>query len=172
MHALQESQDAAVNNPGSAYGASPLGPGAGSAAGNTPGHADAHAGTKPEPMPSQPLQDGDTAVQVDGEGNQAGGKQQGLALPFEPVALVFKDIHYYVKQGGGDLELLRVRLCQCLACRDSCFARGALHVCGCVAFGWRHVQLACDSKVWHALSKWGRIRSHSTQCAVVAQAVK
>ena len=112
--AVQEGSDAAVNNPGSAYGVSALGPGAGGAGDSTPGNPDAEAGTRPEPMPSQLLQDGDTTMQVDGEvdgqdrGSQTGGEQQGLALPFEPVALVFKDIHYYVKQGGGDLELLRV----------------------------------------------------------------
>ena len=105
---MQEGTDAAVHNPGSAYGASPLGPGAGTTAdtpGNNPG-----AGTGS----SQPLHNGDTAVQIDGEdnGSEAGSEQQqGLALPFEPVALAFKDIHYYVKQGGGDLELLRVRVC-------------------------------------------------------------
>ena len=110
---MQEGANAAVNNPGSAYGVSALGPGAGSAGDSTPSNPDAQAGTRPQPVPSQPLQDGDTAVQVDGEDgeSQAGSEQQGLALPFEPVALVFKDIHYYVKQGGGDLELLRVRVC-------------------------------------------------------------
>ena len=120
LRAVQESQDAAVNNPGSAYGASPLGPGAGSATSNAPGTSDAEAGTRPEAMSSQPLQGNDNAqLHMDGEaeGSEAkGSEQQGLALPFEPVALVFKDIHYYVKQGGGDLELLRVCACNMCLC--------------------------------------------------------
>lgn len=120
LHAVQESQDAAVHNPGSAYAASPLSPVSGGAAGNTPGISDIEAGTRPEPMPS-PLQgDEDSPQHLDGEaeGSEADSEQHGLALPFEPVALVFKDIHYYVKQLGSDLELLRVcagntRVCVC-----------------------------------------------------------
>lgn len=128
LHAVQESQDAAVHNPGSAYGASPLGPGAGGAVGNTPHISDIETGTRPEPMPSQPLQgDEDSPQQLDGEAEGSGAEgneQHGLALPFEPVALVFKDIHYYVKQLGSDLELLRVcagntRVCVC-ACVSLC----------------------------------------------------
>ena len=134
LHAVQEGQDAAVNNPGSAYGASPLGPGANNAAGNTPGTADAKAGSRPEPMPSQPRQGSDAAQQVDGaaEGNERqGSEQQGLTLPFEPVALVFKDIHYYVKQGVGDLELLRVCVCSfhVSACPCPCPAPAPAPVC-------------------------------------------
>lgn len=110
--ALQESQDAAVNNPGSAYGASPLDPGAGSAAGTGPATSNGEAGTRPEAMPSQPCEDSNGAEQASDEGE--GSEQPGLALPFEPVALVFRDIHYYVKQGGGDLELLRVSVPVCL----------------------------------------------------------
>ena len=134
LRAVQESQDAAVNNPGSAYGASPLGPGAGSAAGNAPGTSDADAGTRAEAMPSQPLQGSGNAQQMDGEagGSEAeGSEQQGLALPFEPVALVFKDIHYFVKQGGGDLELLRV--CSCNMCVRLCVcACASVPVCLCL----------------------------------------
>lgn len=121
LRPVQESRDAAVNNPGSAYGAYPLGPGAGSATGSAPGTSDAEAGTRQEAMPSQPLQGSDNAQHMDGEpeGSKAeGSEQHGLALPFEPVALVFKDIHYYVKQGGGDLELLRV--CACNMCLGVC----------------------------------------------------
>lgn len=117
---MQEGQDAAVNNPGSAYGASAFGPGAGSAT------SDAEAGTGPEAMPSQPLQGSDNAQQMDGE--TQGSKQQGLALPFEPVALVFKDIHYYVKQGGGDLELLRVCACNIRLCLCLCLESMAMSV--------------------------------------------
>ena len=125
-HALrdvQESQDAAVNNPGSAYGASPLGPGAGGSIGSTPGSYDAEAGIRAEAMPSQPLQGSHNAQQMDGEAE--GSEQQGLALPFQPVALVFKDIHYYVKQGGGDLELLRVCVCNKCVC-------ASVHWCLCL----------------------------------------
>ena len=108
MHAVQEGRgNKAVATPGSAYGASPLGPSTGGFAGNSPGSADAQTGTELEPMHSQPLQDGDTAQDSD---NQKGGEQQGLALPFEPVALVFKDVHYFVKHPDGkssELELLQ-----------------------------------------------------------------
>ncbi|KAL3132996.1 hypothetical protein ABBQ38_006905 [Trebouxia sp. C0009 RCD-2024] len=103
--AEKEGQDAAVNNPGSAYGASPLGPSAGSAAGTSPATSNGEAGTRPEAMPSQPHEDGNGVEQASDEGEA--NEQPGLALPFEPVALVFRDIHYYVKQGGGDLELLK-----------------------------------------------------------------
>lgn len=112
--ALQEGQDAAVNNPGSAYGASPLGPSAGSAAGTSPATSNGEAGTRPEAMPSQPHEDGNGVEQASDEGEA--NEQPGLALPFEPVALVFRDIHYYVKQGGGDLELLKVSVPVCLLC--------------------------------------------------------
>lgn len=104
-YAVQESHDAAVNNPGSAYGASPLGPGAASAASTTPATFNGEASTRPEPVPSQPPQGSEAE---EGGNDEAGEQQQGLALPFEPVALVFRDIHYFVKTGGGDLELLRV----------------------------------------------------------------
>ncbi len=109
MHALQEAEgDAAVANPGSAYGASALGPSAGGGAGTAPGNADAQAGTGAESAPSQPLQNGDAAA--DGA-SENGSEQQGLSLPFDPVALVFKDIHYFVKRPDNkseELELLKV----------------------------------------------------------------
>ena len=105
---VQESQDAAVNNPGAAYGASPLGPGAGAAAaaGTNPATSNGEAGTSPGAMPSQPSA-GSNGAEEASEGGE-GSEPPGLALPFEPVALVFRDIHYYVKRGAGDLELLRV----------------------------------------------------------------
>lgn len=64
-------------------------------------------------MPTEPLQDvktmldGDTPI-----------KPNDLALPFEPVALVFKDVHYWVKHpdGKGELELLK-----------ACYAQLGLH---------------------------------------------
>ena len=109
MHALQEAEgDAAVANPGSAYGASALGPSAGGGAGAAPGNAEAQAGTGAESAPSQPLQNGDDAA--DGA-SEHGSEQQGLSLPFDPVALVFKDIHYFVKwpdNKSEELELLKV----------------------------------------------------------------
>lgn len=109
MHALQEAQgDAAVANPGSAYGASALGPSAGGGAGAVPGNADAQAGTGAASTPSQPLQTGDAAA---AGASESGREQQGLSLPFDPVALVFKDIHYFVKRPDNkseELELLKV----------------------------------------------------------------
>ncbi len=109
MHALQEAEgDAAVANPGFAYGASALGPSAGGGAGAAPGNADAQAGTGAESAPSQPLQNGDAAANGASEN---GSEQQGLSLPFDPVALVFKDIHYFVKRPDNkseELELLKV----------------------------------------------------------------
>ncbi len=105
MHALQEAEgDAAVANPGSAYGASALGPSAEGVAGAAPGSADAQAGTGAESV----LSHGDAAA--DGASEQ-GSEQQGLSLPFDPVALVFKDIHYFVKRPDNkseELELLKV----------------------------------------------------------------
>ncbi|DBA97183.1 TPA: hypothetical protein ACH3X1_014944 [Trebouxia sp. C0004] len=97
--------DAAVANPGSAYGASALGPSAGGGAGAASGSAD--AGTAAESAPSQPLQNGDAAA--DGA-SEDGSEHQGLSLPFDPVALVFKDIHYFVKRPDNkseELELLK-----------------------------------------------------------------
>ena len=93
-------------NPGAAYGASALGPAAGAGAGAAPGNADAVAGTELESMPSQPVED-DNA----GSDSETESEHKGLALPFEPVALVFKDIHYYVKRPDNkseELELLKV----------------------------------------------------------------
>ena len=109
MHALQEAEgDAAVANPGSAYGASALGPSAGGGAGAAPGNVDAQAGTGSESALSQPVQNGDAAAE---HGSEHGSEQQGLSLPFDPVALVFKDIHYFVKRPDNksqELELLKV----------------------------------------------------------------
>ena len=109
MHALQEAEgDAAVANPGSAYGASALGPSAGGGAGAAPGNVDAQAGTGTESALSQPVQNGDAAAE---HGSEHGSEQQGLSLPFDPVALVFKDIHYFVKRPDNkseELELLKV----------------------------------------------------------------
>ncbi|KAL0031878.1 hypothetical protein WJX79_002852 [Trebouxia sp. C0005] len=99
--------DAAVANPGSAYGASALGPSAGGGAGAVPGNADAQAGTGAASTPSQPLQTGDAAA---AGASESGREQQGLSLPFDPVALVFKDIHYFVKRPDNkseELELLK-----------------------------------------------------------------
>lgn len=117
------SGDAAVANTGSAYGTSALGPSAGGASTAAPANPNAHAGTQPEPMPSQPLQDCEEELEVleDGEEDgevkkeQSGASKralQGLGLPFDPVALTFKDIHYFVKnpnQKSQELELLKVR---------------------------------------------------------------
>lgn len=109
MHALQEAEgDAALANPGSAYGASALGPSAGGGAGAAPGNANAQAGTGAESALSQPVLNGHAAA--DGA-SEHGSEQQGLSLPFDPVALVFKDIHYFVKRPdntGEELELLKV----------------------------------------------------------------
>lgn len=108
MHALQEGGgDAAVANPGSAYGASALGPSAGGGADTAPGNADTQPGTQVESMPSQPVQDDDT--RADGY-SEKGSEQQGLSLPFDPVSLVFKDVHYFVKRPDNkseELELLK-----------------------------------------------------------------
>ena len=132
-HVLQNgctdaSGDAAVANPGSAYGASALGPSAGGASTAAPANPDAYTGTQPEPMPSQPLQDGDEEHLQDGEEEREDGEEdgqvkkeqsgaskralKGLGLPFDPVALTFRDIHYFVKnpnQKSQELELLKVR---------------------------------------------------------------
>ena len=107
----------AVANPGLAYGgaykaadggalgASALSPSAGSYAG-------AAGATQPrnglQPVLSRPQQDANTVQHDDNDGIQG-----GLALPFVPVALVFKDVHYYVKhrEGSGELQLLKARLC-------------------------------------------------------------
>lgn len=85
-------------------------------------------------MPSQPLQgDEDSPQHLDGdtEGSEA-GNEQNLALPFEPVALVFKDIHYYVKQMGSDLELLRVCAGHVRVCVWACVSV-CLCLCLCVS---------------------------------------
>lgn len=64
-----------------------------------PGSAQVGAG--PQAMPIQPLPD-----LQDGDGMR---EELSLALPFEPVALAFKDVHYWVKhpRGSGELELLK-----------------------------------------------------------------
>ena len=107
----------AVANPGLAYGgaykaanggalgASALSPSAGC-------YADAAGATQPvtelQPVLSHPGKDANTIQDGD-----SGGIQDGIALPFVPVALVFKDVHYYVKHRGGrgELQLLKARLC-------------------------------------------------------------
>ncbi|DBB14463.1 TPA: transcription factor [Trebouxia sp. C0006] len=103
----------AVANPGLAYGgayqaadggalgAAALSPSAGS-------YAAAAGTTQPEtglqPVLSHPGKDANTIQDGDSD-----GIQDGLALPFVPVALVFKDVHYYVKHrgGSGELQLLK-----------------------------------------------------------------
>lgn len=128
--------DAAVSNPGSAYGASALGPSASGASAATPANPVAQAGTQPEPKPIQPLQNGTLRNEEEEQGTlqngqgkqetledgeeeaevkkeQSGASQRalaGLGLPFDPVALTFKDIHYFVKnpnQRSQELELLK-----------------------------------------------------------------
>ena len=102
-----EKRNAAVANPGSAYGASALGPSAGGGLQGGGVGASPDGAQAVQPMPTEPLQDvqamlhGDTHI-----------KQHDLALPFEPVALVFKDVHYWVKHpsGKGELELLKASL--------------------------------------------------------------
>lgn len=91
---------AAVTNPGPAYGGSPITTPTSPPAGAVPGSAQAGSGV--QPMSSQPLpdlQDDDTTRE-----------ELSLALPFVPVALAFKDVHYWVKHphGSGELELLKV----------------------------------------------------------------
>lgn len=112
VHALQEGQgDAAVANPGSAYGTSALGPSAGGGGGAAPGTADAQAGTGGDLTPQEPAEDGKAAADGD---SKEGQEQPGLSLPFPPVALVFKDIHYFVKRPDNkseELELLKVVPC-------------------------------------------------------------
>lgn len=109
VHALQEGQgDAATANPGSAYGASALGPsvGGGGGGGAAPGTADAQAGTGVDLTSQQHAEDGEAAA--------VRQEQPGLSLPFPPVALVFKDIHYFVKRPDNkseELELLKVNPC-------------------------------------------------------------
>lgn len=93
----------AVTNPGPAYGgsaiATPTSPPDGRGAGADPGGAQAGVGV--QPMSIQPLPD-----LQDGDGVR---EELSLALPFEPVALAFKDVHYWVKhpRGSGELELLK-----------------------------------------------------------------
>ncbi len=115
----------AVVNPGLAYGgaykaadggalgASALSPSAGSykdAAGTT------QPGTGSQPVLSHPGKDANTIQDGDSD-----GIQDGSALPFVPVALVFKDVHYYVKRRGGkgELQLLKASLCVNLFIRRS-----------------------------------------------------
>ena len=128
----------AVANPGLAYGgayqaadggalgAAALSPSAGS-------YAAAAGTTQPEnglqPVLSHPGKDANTIQDGDSD-----GIQDGLALPFVPVALVFKDVHYYVKHRGGSGEL------QLLKASISTFPSCALHmnphdkhVCLCVS---------------------------------------
>lgn len=99
--------NAAVANPGSAYGTSAMGPSAGGGRQGGPVGA-APVGTQAvQSMPTEPLQDVKAMLQGDPH-----IKQNDLALPFEPVALVFKDVHYWVKHpsGKGELELLKASL--------------------------------------------------------------
>ncbi|KAL0038217.1 hypothetical protein WJX79_008741 [Trebouxia sp. C0005] len=102
---------------GGALGASALSPSAGScadAAGTTePGGcilgSHIRANVTPgsagvQPVLSRPGRDAITMQHDDNDGTQ-----DGSALPFVPVALVFKDVHYYVRrrEGSGELQLLK-----------------------------------------------------------------
>ena len=104
-------------NPGAAYGASALPPSTGMGAGPGTASCAAQAAAKPQLISQlqQPLKDADDYT-GDIEDGHTG--HHGLALPFEPVALVFKNVHYFVKHldGSGELELLKVRLLLCDAC--------------------------------------------------------
>ena len=136
------SEDAAVANPGSAYGASALGPSAGGASAAAPAKPGIQAGTQQEPQPSQPAQNGEAKQKTTRNGDiesqsledgeeadvkkeQSGASKkalQGLGLPFDPVALTFRDIHYFVKnpnQKSQELELLKASLRQYIAYDES-----------------------------------------------------
>ena len=110
--------DGAVANPGLAYGgayqaahegalgASALSPSTGSYAG-------AAGTTQPGALGLQTVlshHNGKDANNMQNDDND--GIQNGLALPFVPVALVFKDVHYYVKHrgGSGELQLLKASI--------------------------------------------------------------
>lgn len=129
--------EAAVSNPGPAYGASALGPSAGGASTAAPAQPDIESGLQSsQPLwnggldaqngddnrehetlrngqdESEHLEDGEEEGEVKKE--QSGASKRalaGLGLPFDPVALTFKDIHYFVKnpnQRSQELELLKV----------------------------------------------------------------
>ncbi|KAL0035494.1 hypothetical protein WJX77_008879 [Trebouxia sp. C0004] len=103
----------AVANPGLAYGGaytaadggapgvSALSPSTGSCAGAA---GTTQPGTGLQPVLSHPGKDANAIQHYDND-----GIQNGLALPFVPVALVFKEVHYYVKhrEGSGELQLLK-----------------------------------------------------------------
>ncbi len=120
---MQEGEgNVAVANPGLAYGgaygaadggavgASALSPSTGSCAGVA---GTTQPGTGLQPVLSQPGKDANTMQDGDSD-----DKQHGLALPFVPVALVFKDVHYYVKhrEGSGELQLLKASVLQPFHC--------------------------------------------------------
>ena len=125
------SEDAAVSNPGSAYYASALGPSAGGASAAAPANPGTQA--QQESQASQPAQNGEAkqkptrngdiesqsledGEEADVKKDQSGASKkalQGLGLPFDPVALTFRDIHYFVKnpnQKSQELELLKASL--------------------------------------------------------------
>ena len=98
--------DGTPANQGAAYGASPLVPFAGAGAGVTAGTPLTGVNHEVQPMPRQPVSNDSTIHNNDMQNNQP-----DLSLPFEPVTLAFKDVHYYVKpsDGRGELELLKAR---------------------------------------------------------------
>lgn len=102
----------AVTTAGAAYGASALGPSAGIGAGvgaGAPSSTPQTEGLRQQPLPSLKPGTGPKQANAAMHESNAEQDQRGLALPFEPVALVFKDVHYWVKNpnGRGELELLK-----------------------------------------------------------------
>ncbi len=156
----------AVANPGLAYGgaykaaeggalgASALSPSAGSCAGAA---GTTQPGTGHQPVLSHPGKDADTTQDGDSD-----GIENGLALPFVPVALVFKDVHYYVKhrEGSGELQLLKASVstfplcvsylnphagpvCLCVSMRTFACCNPVYSFAKCVIVNFSCVQLSC-----------------------------
>lgn len=104
----------AVANPGLAYGGAYQAAhegalGASAFSPSTGSYAGAAGTTQPGAIGLQTVlsHNGKDANSMQNDDND--GIQHGLALPFVPVALVFKDVHYYVKHrgGSGELQLLK-----------------------------------------------------------------
>ena len=118
---------AAAANPASAYGGSAVGLGLSAAMGaGVTGAGTSPVGSGFQPQLTHAKQDGGTLQHV-----HVTNDQHSLTLPFEPVALAFKNVHYYVKHpnGTGELELLKASVQTSLSRTSSSCSREHLSLC-------------------------------------------